>query len=354
MAASLAGTRDAIVQELEEATYEFKVQYNDRPLSAESYLAESLDSFKHSFKEFSEQFGRPQVRALLKEVLDQRVMDLLAKRYWNKPVEDLSPTQPDLEPLSGLPKADSNSLYWQRKLDASTSELTKLGVGRISTTVVAAELQSQVDKLIAASTFASHPYAQRSIVDASTSILNERFYSTSDQVENCIKPFKFEIEVEPSEWNKGRENIGSVLKNELKACEGVQRQLEDVTGKRKLKDVMGFIDRVKKGDVVLEGDGGGGAGGFSSALLQKGLSICSSVFDTWLICTRSRSDLSARQSRDHQDAPAGRQVQAMRQLEEQNLLSRNLPGRRRRQIDLHSGTLPQRGTPLRVLLQLPA
>lgn len=271
MAASLAGTRDAIVQELEEATYEFKVQYNDRPLSAESYLAESLDSFKRSFKDFSEEFGRPQVRALLKDVLDQKVMDLLAKRYWNKPVEDLSPIEVEADPLSDLPKADPESLYWQRKLDASISELTKLGVGRLATTVVASELQNHVDKLIAASTFASHPYAQRSIVDASSSILNDRFYSTSDQVENCIKPFKFEIEVEGNEWNKGRENVGRVLKNELKACEAAQRQLEDNIGKRKLKDVMGFIDRVRKGDVVLEGDGTGGAGGFSAALLQRGM-----------------------------------------------------------------------------------
>lgn len=273
MASSLAGTRDAIVQELEEATYEFKVQYNDRPLSAESYLAESLDSFKHSFKEFSEHFGRPQVRALLKEVLDQRVMDLLAKRYWNKPVEDLSQLPLEADPLSDLPKSDPSSLYWQRKLDASTSELTKLGVGRLATTVVASELQSQVDKLIAASTFASHPYAQRAIVDASSSILNDRFYSTSDQVENCIKPFKFEIEVENNEWAKGRENVGTVLKGELKACEAVQKQMEATVGSRKLRDVTGFIDRVRKGDVVLEGDGSGGAGGFSSALLQTGMSI---------------------------------------------------------------------------------
>lgn len=270
MAASLAGTRDAILQELEEATYEFKVQYNDRPLSAESYLAESLDSFKHSFKEFSEQFGRPQVRALLKDVLDQKVMDLLAKRYWNKPVDNLSPVQLDADPLSEMPKAEAGSLYWQRKLDASTSELTKLGVGRLATTVVATELQSHIDRLITASTFAAHPYAQRAIVDASSSILNDRFYSTSDQVENCIKPFKFEIEIEGNEWTKGRANVGRVLKGELKACDAAQRQLEDNIGKRKLKDVMGFIDRVRKGDVVLEGDGTGGAGGFSAALLQKG------------------------------------------------------------------------------------
>jgi dynamin-like GTPase MGM1, mitochondrial len=270
MASSLAGTRDAIIQELEEATYEFKVQYNDRPLSAESYLAESLDSFKHAFKEFSEHFGRPEVRRMLKETLDQRVMDLLAKRYWNKPVEDLTPIQPESDPLANLPVSDPNSLYWQRKLDASSSELTKLGIGRLATTVVANELQHQVETLIAGSTFAAHPYAQKAIREASSSILNDRFYSTSDQVENCIKPYKFEIEVEDNEWSKGRESVGGTLKGELKACESASKQLEDGIGKRKLKDVMGFVDRVRKGDVVLEGDGSGGAGGFSSALLAKG------------------------------------------------------------------------------------
>ena len=270
MASSLASTRDAIIQELEEATYEFKVQYNDRPLSAESYLAESLDNFKQSFRSFSENFGRAQVRKMLKETLDQRVMDLLAKRYWNKPIEDLTLAPFEADALADLPAADPNSLYWQRKLDASTSELTKLGIGRLATTVVANELQNQVENLIAQSTFASHPYAQKVITDASAGILNERFYSTSDQVENCIKPFKFEIEVEDNEWSKGRESVAKTLKNELNACSAAQKALEDAIGRRKLNDVTAFIDRVRKGDVVLEGDGSGGAGGFSSSLLARG------------------------------------------------------------------------------------
>ena len=271
MASSLQGTSEAIHQELEEATYEFKVQYNDRPLSAESYLAESLDAFKHSFKEFAESFGRAQVRELLKEELDQRVLDLLAQRYWNKPVEDLAPPLAEIDPLSELPKANADSLYWERKLDASTSSLTKLGIGRLATTVVANALQSEVDRLISASTFSSHPFARQAITAASSGILNERFYSTSDQVENCIKPYKFEIEVEDTEWAKGRQNISDVLRNELKSCTAANKAVEDlVGGKRKLKDVISFIDRVRKGDVVLEGDGTGGAGGFSAALLQRG------------------------------------------------------------------------------------
>ena len=271
MASSLQGTSDAIHLELEEATYEFKVQYNDRPLSAESYLAESLDAFKHSFKEFTESFGRPQVRELLKEQLDQRVLDLLAQRYWNKPINDLTPPLAEPDSLNDLPKADVESLYWQRKLDASTSSLTKLGIGRLATTVVANALQSEIDSLIVSSTFSAHPFARQAITSASSGILNERFYSTSDQVENCIKPYKFEIEVEDAEWAKGRHSVSTVLRNELNACVTATKGVEDVAGgKRKLNDVMSFIDRVRKQEVVLEGDGTGGAGGFSAALLQKG------------------------------------------------------------------------------------
>lgn len=275
MAASLQGTSDAIHQELEEATYEFKVQYNDRPLSAESYLAESLDAFKHSFKGFTESFGRPQVREMLMDELDQRVLDILASRYWNKPISNLAvpPVEPDS--LFDLPKADPDSLYWQRKLDASTSSLTKLGIGRLATTVVANAIQAHVDRLISASTFSSHPFARQAITDAASGILNERFYSTSDQVENCIKPYKFEIDVEENEWARGREHVSAVLRKELKACEASVKSVEDnVGGRKRLRDVMNFVDRARKGDIVVEGDGVGGAGGFSAALLQKGTPTC--------------------------------------------------------------------------------
>lgn len=272
MASSLQSTSDAIHQELEEATYEFKVQYNDRPLSAESYLAGSLDAFKHSFKEFAESFGRPQVKALLKKELDQRILDLLAQRYWNKPIDDLDPPVAELDPLSDLPNADPESLYWHRKLDASTSSLTKLGIGRLATTTVANALQSEVDRLISSSTFATHPFAQQAITNASSGILNDRFYSTSDQVENCIKPYKYEIEIEDSEWAKGRHEVSEVLKTELKACEAAVKSVENSAGgKRKLRDVMNFIDRVRKGEVLIENSGVGGAGGFSAALLSKGM-----------------------------------------------------------------------------------
>ncbi|KAK7425494.1 mitochondrial dynamin GTPase Msp1 [Neonectria magnoliae] len=271
MSSSLQSTSDAIRQELEEATYEFKVQYNDRPLSAESYLAESLDAFKHSFKQFAEEFGRPQMQELLKHELDQKVLDLLAARYWNKPIGDLVAAKPGLDNLADLPKAEPDSLYWHRQLDASTSALTKLGVGRLATTAVSSSIQGHIDSLVSNSTFASHPFAREAIMEAASTILNERFYSTSDQVENCIKPYKFDIDIEEREWSQGREHVGGVLKKELQDCETALKNLEsNVGGRRKLKEVMTFVDKARKGDIVVEGDGRSGAGGFSAALLGKG------------------------------------------------------------------------------------
>ncbi|KAI1337488.1 dynamin family protein [Xylariaceae sp. FL0016] len=271
MSSSLQSTSDAIRQELEEATYEFKVQYNDRPLSAESYLAESLDAFKHSFKQFAEEFGRPQMHELLKNELDQRVLDLLAARYWNKPIYDLTVPIPEPNSLADLPKAEPDNLFWRRQLDASTSSLTKLGVGRLATNVVASAVQSHVDSLIGQSTFVSHPFARQAITEAASSILSDRFYSTSDQVENCIKPFKFDIDMEDREWNSGRDHVQGVLKKELTACEGAMKDLESsIGGRRKLREVMNFIDKARKGDVVVEGEIRSGAGGFSAALLEKG------------------------------------------------------------------------------------
>lgn len=270
MSSSLQGTSDAIHQELEEATYEFKVKYNDRPLTAETYLAESLDKFKHSFKEFTMYFGRPQVRELLKHELDQKVMDLLAARYWNKPLsDDMSRARLDEKLLSDLPSAEPDSLYWHRKLDASTSSLTKLGFGRLATNVVANALTQHIDQLINDSTFREHPFAKQAIQEATASILNERFYATSDQVENCIKPYKYEIEVDEREWNNSRENTQHLLKEELRACEEAFRGMMNSIGLKKITQVISFIDTVREGASVDMKEGTE-AFGFSQALLQKG------------------------------------------------------------------------------------
>ena len=275
MSASLASTSEAIQHELAEASYEFKVQYNERPLSAESYLAESLDSFKHSFKSFADTFGRAEVREIVKNELDQQVLNLLAQRYWNRPVESLRPIdqleESTSDPLSNLPKADPENPLWNLKLDASTSTLTKLGIGRLATTITAQALHESVQNLVHNSPFSSHPFAVTAITNASDAILRDLSYETADELEICVKPYKYRVEVDNHEWNRGRENVAQILKSELRDVETATKTVEDtIGGRRKARDVVSFIDRVRKGEVVLEGDGVGGAGGFSAALLAKG------------------------------------------------------------------------------------
>jgi hypothetical protein len=153
MAASLEGTSDAIHEQLKEVTYQFSEEWDARPLSAESYLAKSLDEFKRSFESFSESFGQPEFQALIKYRLDQKILNLLAEHYWNQPLKSLAPPPAEKNPLAELPKTGAESMHWQHKLDVSTSALTKLGIGRVGTDIVTDAIESHVDHLVDASTF---------------------------------------------------------------------------------------------------------------------------------------------------------------------------------------------------------
>ena len=139
------------------------------------------------------------------------------------------------------------------------------------TDVVARALGQHMDSLVTESTFREHPFAKQAIQDATNTILNERFYSTSDQVENCIKPYKYEIEIEDREWAQSRENSQRLLKDELKACEDALKAMNAAVGKKKLSQAMSFIDKVREGaGGKVDVKEGTDAFGFSAALLEKG------------------------------------------------------------------------------------
>jgi hypothetical protein len=112
MASSLHGITNAVQLELEEATYQFKVQYNDRRITAESYVAETVDTLKSRFKDFTTQFRKPQVREKLKMMLDEKVMDVLEQLYW------LDKRTPELGALAADSKVKPQDVepYWRHKL----------------------------------------------------------------------------------------------------------------------------------------------------------------------------------------------------------------------------------------------
>lgn len=271
MATALRPTHLAIQQELEETSYQFKVEFNDRPLTPQMYLANNIDLLKLATKELSNNFSRRELRAILKNELDQRVLDLLAERYWNKPFKLNGETviEPDLKELANLNNMDGD-VYWHRKLDLSSNSLTKLGVGRLSTNLVTNALVMEIGNLVDNTQLRNHPMAKRAVQEAAKSVLSAKYYSTADQVENCIKPYKYEIEIEDREWQLSRENSICLLKEEMRQCEEVYNDLKKQVGGRKLNQVVTYLEKLHQQNTSEVDLNSNEALGFSSNLIKKG------------------------------------------------------------------------------------
>ena len=243
MASSLHGITNAVQLELEEAQYQFKVQYNDRRISAESYVAETVDALKAQFKEFTAQFRKPQIRAKLKEMLDEKVMDVLEQLYWS------DKRAAELGALGVDPKVRPEDVepYWRYKLEAASSLLTKSGVGRDSTNLVADGLRGLIDSIAAREPFTFHPKAAERLIEFSHAILRDRVGVTSDSVENCIKPYKYEVEVDEREWEQGRTQVIDLFDRESKMCEGKLSEIrKKVGGSRRLSSLVGYVKRLEE------------------------------------------------------------------------------------------------------------
>ncbi|KAH8917640.1 hypothetical protein BT69DRAFT_1226545 [Atractiella rhizophila] len=244
MSSSLHGISNAVAVELEEASYQFKVQYNDRTISAESYVAEVMDQLKGKLQEFSKTLNKAETRRMLKESLDQKVLDILAQMYWN----DSKSAELSKLATDGV-KGNADDILdqvWKHKLDASTSALTKSGIGRASTQLVVEAIRSHVSTIANAPPLSSHPRAAEQIIALADAILRDRYAITSDQVENCLKPFKYEIEMEDKEWDVGKTRSIDLIETELKMCDKALKDISDAVGWRKLKNAMDYVKEVEK------------------------------------------------------------------------------------------------------------
>lgn len=276
MANSLHTISNNVALELEEARYQFKVQYNDRTVSPESYLAETLDILKQRLNAFSKGYSKQQVRNLLKNHLDNRTMDILAQIYW----QDASETG-NMEELATLPskvseqkaRAKANTTpdgtpkqtppdleaIWRHKLEAAASALTKSGVGRSSTQLVVEAIRAHItNTLTNEEPLINHPDTAERINAFSDAILRDRYAITADQVENCIKPYKYEIELDGDgkEWDKGRQASLELLQKEIDMCENALNSIrESVGGNRRLKNAMQYVsdleEREKKRNLAI-------------------------------------------------------------------------------------------------------
>ena len=165
---------DAVQSELEDARYQFKVHYNDRKITPESYVAECMDNLKTRFKSFTAEFGKPQVRELVRQMLETRIAAACDDMYWS-----------DESRIGLLPKlCSSDPFLWQTRLDLTSGTLTKGGIGRATVQLVVDHLLENMEHICSTEMWKNHPDARRKILQFSNDILKTKFHTTVDQVSN--------------------------------------------------------------------------------------------------------------------------------------------------------------------------
>ncbi len=204
-------------------------------------MAETVDALKARFKEYTGQFTKPHIRQKLRSMLDDKVMDILEQLYW------MDRRSAELGKLGDDRRMTPEELdtYWRYKLDTASSLLTKSGVGRDSTQLVAEGLRALIDSIATGEPFSHHPGASERIVQFSHAILRDRLGLTADQVENCIKPYKYEVEVDPREWEIGRVHAEEAFAVEAQRCENKLAEIrKKVGGSRRLNGLIGYVKEV--------------------------------------------------------------------------------------------------------------
>jgi GTP-binding protein EngB required for normal cell division len=249
MSSSLHSISNAVDAELAETRYQFKVQYNDRMISAESYVAETMDMLKTRIAEFQRAFGKPEVRAILRNKFDSRAMDVLAQTYFADPrtpeLTELARSMPTRKQGAEGGEGEGLDPTWHYKLEHATDALTKSSVGRMSTALVRELLEQSVDNLVAEEPLTFHPSAAERVRAIARAILNDRLALTADQVENAIKPYKFEVEVDEREWEQGRSRAVELLKADLEECQRRLGENRQAFG-RKLRGAMEYVKEVEE------------------------------------------------------------------------------------------------------------
>ncbi|KAL8287019.1 hypothetical protein RQP46_004025 [Phenoliferia psychrophenolica] len=242
MASSLHSISNTVAQDLEETSYQFKVQYNDRTISAESYFAETIDAVKARIHELHGHFTKAEVRKIIKTLLDEKVLDALAYHYWK---DDKVPEFAKLAQNARLSPEDLDA-YWQRKFESISSAITKSGIGRITTQSVVEAISRSLETLSSEEPLVFHPEAAARVMSTASALLGARYSITSEQVENGVKPYKYEVEIEPKEWETGRVRSLELLQRELGMCEAALGTIRNAVGGRKLRGAMEYVGELEE------------------------------------------------------------------------------------------------------------
>ncbi|KAJ3372082.1 dynamin-like GTPase mgm1 [Allomyces arbusculus] len=240
LASRLDAVVDQVHHEVATTNYQYKVAYNDRRISAESYLAQAVDALKTRFAVMAREFGKAEVRQAIRAELEKRLVALCDQHLWQDPL------------LAALPNAREDDRYWMDVRDRAAAGLTKCGIGRITTELTVNALMARIDEVLRADDTLEHHAATRDRAhDLAEAAIARRFHLTIDQVENTIKPYKDEVECTDAEWTAAVRRAMDVLDREVQHSSSKYYQLRSEVGWWTLSGTMAYLTQL---DAKAAGD----------------------------------------------------------------------------------------------------
>jgi replication fork clamp-binding protein CrfC len=100
---------------------------------------------------------------------------------------------------------------------------------------------ANMEKLASMEPLNNHPDTSSKVLNFSNEILRHKFHTTADQVENCVKPYKYEVECSEQEWADGVKRSIILLEKELESCDKALRHIRNSVGKKKLRAAIKYI-----------------------------------------------------------------------------------------------------------------
>jgi hypothetical protein len=119
---------------------------------------------------------------------------------------------------------------------------TKSGIGRTATQLVLDRLTRTIHDLLSTDTFKHHPTARADLLTLSERLLSARFPIAVDQVENVIKPYKYDLEITVPEWDESARRALQVMEQDLARRRADLDALQRAVGKRKLRAAMLYVE----------------------------------------------------------------------------------------------------------------
>ena len=228
MATSLDGVLQQVQIELDELSYQFKVEYSDKFITPESYFSYLTFSMKANLNRLSEQYSRSKIREQIRKVLNEKLISVCEATFWNDPK------------FTNIMN-ESKQPHWAARLNEALSSYSKSGIGRTVTNDVIANIIKDFKEISTQEPFTNHPRTMERLIEIIRNRLKIKSIQLVNQIENAIKPLKSDFEYTQEDWKSARDRCIHVLESHLGTLKTRLSEIHSTVGSKTLRNAVNSI-----------------------------------------------------------------------------------------------------------------